>query len=336
MKNKEKAILCALMLMAGTLQLLPKKGEQNGQNITEINEIAYEESIYSGDAERLYKEVKSKLSLNINWDKNVALKLVELLKGHYPTAMTYMNTANADDYTEKAIAALTQIIRTNLDPKTSSENMVNLANYTAKEDDRSYLNDALLLAKKFTTDFTRDHRIGEARWDSSERFYDSAVDLLNFEYNTTNNNKFLQMPAGSRLAIQTIFNEANKYVPEEAYVDREASELTVREHKLYWLYFQNNMEKRAYLPRRTSDNKIVFVYTNEYCYDEEVYTKEEMYALAGISSFEEQKRLGIDAKLWIWQMGIQTEVENRIDDATKEIYDMTRAVENRDAKVMKK
>lgn len=335
MKNKEKAILCALMLMAGTLHFLPEKGEENGQNITEINEIAYEESIYSGDAEKLYNEVKSKLSIN-NWNKEIALKVVELLKGHYPTAMTYMNTANADDYTKKAIEALTEIIRTNLDPKTSSQNMVNLANYVEKQDDKSYLSNALSLGKKFTTDFTSNHRIGEARWDSSERFYDSAVELLNFEYNTNNNNKFLQMPAGSRLAIQTIFNEANKYVPEEAFVNREASEITVREHKLYWLYFQNNMEKKAYLPRRTSDNKIVFVYTNEYCYDEEVYTKEEMYALAGLSSFEEQRRLGIEPKLWIWQMGIQTEIDNRIDDATQEIYNMTRSVENRDAKVMKK
>ena len=44
-----------------------------------------------------------------------------------------------------------------------------------------------------------------------------------------------------------------------------------------------------------------------------------MYALAGISSLEEQKRLGIDAKLYIWQMGIQVEIENRIEDAKNEI-----------------
>lgn len=316
MNNKKKALLGALLLSASTLTGC-RMFNTNGENLTKIEKQAMEDSEYTELSKELLKEVKAK-GMNGSIDKYTALKIVEMLNEHYPTAMDYMNEENAKNATENAFQAIKVIMKKNLETTTRPENMINLANYVTKERDRVFLNNSLLASKNAVTELAAGGMLDQRAWAGSNRVANAAVDLLNYEFDTTNDSDFLEMSAGVRLAIQTIFDEANKYVPEEAHIRRMQSEADVREYELYLIYFTNDIEKKVYLPRRTSDNKIEYVYTYPDC-REERYTKEEMYALAGISSLEEQKRLGIDAKLYIWQMGIQVEIENRIEDAKNEI-----------------
>ena len=350
MKEKSKSLLCALIIVASGIAGLAKNESKKNSNTKEEYAIVETretkkaistpiptdkpivvESEYTFEGEKLFKEVNSKMNIS-NWNSNIALNIVELLNGHYPTSLLNMSEENANIEIDKTSNALTQIIRNNLNPNTPSDRMVDLSNYTSIFDAKFYLSDSLRLTKKFTTEVTAKHKVGEATWQTGESYRKTGEDLLNYEIETTNDAKFLQMPAGCRLALQTIFNEANQYMPEEAYVDRPESEYEVREHRWYWLYFQNNLEKCAYIPRRIGNNKIIFERTDRHCNVLESYTKEEMYALGGKSSFEEQRRIGISAKYEIWEMGMQIEVENRIRDAIKDIHNMSTQL-NRSSKV---
>lgn len=317
MRNKEKALLGAILLSASTLTGCGMFNT-NGENIRKIEKTAMEDSQYSDLAKKFMNDINAKGFSALRVDKYTALKIVELLNEHYPTALDYMNSENASNLSKEAIGVLEAIIRKNLDPSTRIENMINLSDYVQRDRDKVFLNNALLVSKNAVNELNVGGVMDQSKWSGTVRTTSAAVDLLNYEFDTTNDSDFLEMSAGSRLAIQTMFYEANKYVPEETYIERDQSEYDVRCYDLYLKYFTNDLEKKVYLPRRTADNKIEYVYTYPDC-REERYTKEEMYALAGISSFEEQRRLGIEAKPWIWQMGIEVEIENRIDDAKTEI-----------------
>lgn len=332
MKNKKKAMLAALLLSVTAMSgcNLTSCNKTNGEDLRKIERQAEEDSEYTEVSKKLYDEVKSNsVFRNVKWDKNTALKVVELLNEHYPTASTYMNSENAKNATDQTLKVIEDIIRTNLDPNTKPEQMINLSDYVERDRDKAFLNNSMILTKDAVEEIMAGKFIDETNWSSNEKVRKATDALLNYEFDTTNDSDFLEMSAGVRFAIQTMYNEANKYVPEESYITRSQSEEDVREYDLYLIYFTNDLEKKVYLPRRTKDNKIEFVYTYPDC-KEERYTKEEMYALAGLSSFEEQEKLGIEAKLWIWQMGIQVEIENRIDDAKTEIYNA------KDAYVLKK
>ncbi len=322
MNNKRKAMLAALLLSVTTMSgcNLTSCNKTNGEDLRKIEKQAEEDSEYTEAGKKLYDEVKSNTVFrNVKWDKYTALKVVELLNEHYPTASTYMNSENAKNATDQTLKVIEDIIRTNLDPNTKPEQMINLSDYVERDRDKAFLNNSMILTKDAVEEIMAGKFIDETNWSSNEKVRKATDALLNYEFDTTNDSDFLEMSAGVRFAIQTMYNEANKYVPEESYITRSQSEEDVREYDLYLIYFTNDLEKKVYLPRRTKDNKIEFVYTYPDC-KEERYTKEEMYALAGLSSFEEQKKLGIEPKLWIWQMGIQVEIENRIDDAKTEIY----------------
>lgn len=333
MKNKKKAMLAALLLSVTTLSgcNLTSCNKTNGEDLNRIERQAQEDSEYAEAGKKLYDEIKSNpVFRGIKWDKNLALKVVELLNEHYPTASTYMNSENAKNATDQTLKVIEDIIRINLDPNTKPEQMINLSDYVERDRHKAFLNNSMILTKDAVEEIMAGKFIDETKWSSNEKVKSATSSLLNYEFDTTNDSDFLEMSAGVRFTIQTMYNEANKYVPEESYIHRNQSEETVRDYDLYLIYFTNDLEKRVYLPRRTKDNEIEFVYTYPGCKEEERYTKEEMYALAGLSSFEEQKRLGIEPKLWIWQMGIQVEIENRIEDAKTEIYNA------KDAYVLKK
>ena len=101
---------------------------------------------------------------------------------------------------------------------------------------------------------------------------------------------------------------------------RESSETDKREYDLYYRYFMDDYEKILYLPEPGQNGTNVYYAhwedENSKCHKEGPYTEDVMHAMAGLSTVEENRNLNIEANPNIRQLGIQTEIDNRVDDAT--------------------
>ena len=54
-----------------------------------------------------------------------------------------------------------------------------------------------------------------------------------------------------------------------------------------------------------------------------------MHAMAGMSTVEEQRNLGIEVNPNIHQLGIQTEIDNRVEDARNELFALRNSCVNK-------
>ena len=132
--------------------------------------------------------------------------------------------------------------------------------------------------------------------------------------------------------ISSIFQTVNNTIPQWSYITRESSETDKREYDLYYRYFMDDYEKILYLPEPGQNGTNVYYAHWEdeesKCHKEGPYTEDVMHAMAGLSTVEEQRNLGIEANPNIRQLGIQTEVDNRVDDAMTEFFGLTNVYVN--------
>ena len=320
--------------------LLAKDG-QLGYNYDDnsISEVGQTERVnydFTDAAKELYQETIDKNSyvlryqqiVNINWNEDLALEVIELMNGVYPTRMREMSPEDAQAEMTEVLQATSLLITGNLNPETKEEDMIDLSKYVLNDKDRVLIHNSMVVARNAMNESVGEPMNGqileESDWAMVNKFsdeYKGAVDqLLHYEFGTINDSDFLEMNAGARWIVATTFQQVNNTIPQWSYITRRSSEATPREYDLYYRYFTNDVEKKVYLPRPGVNGTVEYVWTDENCIEREVYTLDEMFALAGLSTVEEQRNLGIVANPNVHQLGIQTEVDNRVDDATAELY----------------
>ena len=84
-----------------------------------------------------------------------------------------------------------------------------------------------------------------------------------------------------------------------------------------------DVEKKLYTPYAGKNSTTMYecVYEDEkgIC-KKETYTEDVMYAMAGLSTVEEQRNLNIEANSNIHKFGIEVEFDTRLSDALETIY----------------
>lgn len=307
---------------------------QTEEGITAVSKFKQEGTkLYSditkatGTTAAFYKEVGKQVGVTL--DEDLCLNIVELLNGVYPTSMLHMNPANAQAEMIETRQAINMIIAANLFPDTDKENIVDLSSYVKEEKVKVLLNNAQVIARN-----TIDESIGEpmngeifddSKWSDYgvfSRSYLNAVDYsLNYQLDMMNDTAHLTLPASQRFVIESIFQNANNTIPQHSYVVRE-SVLQPTKARVYYRWFLDDVTKNTYIPRQgvngTTEYVLSYVDAQGNCH-EEVYTEDVMFAMAGLSTVEEQRYLGIEVNPNLHQIGIQNELDNRVNDAIEEM-----------------
>lgn len=293
---------------------------------------------FTAQAEELYNEtvninpfiLKYQQVSNVTWDKELALEVVEYINGVYPTSMTFMNDENANAEMTELMQAINLLIAGNLNPSNKEEQMIDFSKYIIDEKDRVMVHNSMLIARACIQESIGEPMNGKIIESDSEmnnfsREYKDSVDrLLHFEFEGVNHADFLTAPAGTRFLVASIFQNINNTIPQWSYITRESSEPDPREYDLYYRYFSDDYEKILYLPEPGKNGTTVYYahWADEksMCHKEGPYTEDVMFAMAGLSLLEEQRHLNIEANPNIRQLGIQTEIDNRVDDAMTESF----------------
>ena len=161
------------------------------------------------------------------------------------------------------------------------------------------------------------------------REYTNAVDqLLHYEFDTINDTEFLVASSGARFVISSIFQTVNNTIPQWSHITRQSSETDTREYDLYYRYFNDDYYKVLYLPEPgINGTTVYYAYwsdENSKCNKAGPYTEDVMFAMAGMSIVEEERDLKIEVNPNLRQLGIQTEVDNRVEDARTELFELTK------------
>jgi len=269
-------------------------------------------------------------ALGVRIDEDLCLNMVEMINGVYPTSMLYMNEANAKAEMAETRQAINLIIASDLFPLSSADNMIDLSNYITDEKARVFAHNSLVLARECINESIGEPMNGElldeTEWTEVNKFsrqYTNAVEeLFHYELDTINDAAYLSLPAGQQFLIASTFQNGNNTVPQHGSVIRIDSLSRLDEVRVYYRWFLDDVTKDEYFPRADVNGNTVYVRTyydeNGNCC-EEVFTEDVMFAMAGLSTVEEQRNLGIQANPNIHQFGIQNEVDNRVLDASQEL-----------------
>lgn len=354
-ENKKKltrglaASLAAIMVAGGLYSCkngnFDKPKEVTGDMLNPTDPRKTEESVstksdFTKEAKALYKEtaevnpfiLQYQQISNVKWNEELALEVVEFMNGVYPTSMTYMNAENAKAESVELMQAINLLIAGNLYAENKEEQMIDFSKYIANEKDRVLVHNAMVIARACIQESIGEPMNGKIIETDEEinkfsKEYTNSVDrLLHYEFETINHADFLTASAGTRFLVASIFQNINNTIPQWSYITRESSETDKREYDLYYRYFMDDYEKILYLPEPGQNGTNVYYAHWEdeesKCHKEGPYTEDVMHAMAGLSLLEEQRNLGIEANPNIRQLGIQTEVDNRVEDAMNEFFDL--------------
>lgn len=298
--------------------------EVSNYDFTELGKQLYAETITKENLVLKYQQV-----VDINWDEDLAIKVVEFMNGKYPTTMLNMSDPDATLRTTEIQQAWSLLITGNLNPETNAEGMIDFANYFIREEDKVLVNNAMAVSRN-----AMDESLGQpmngfildekdyASINKFSREYLGAVDqLLNYEYDTMRDIKFEQMSSGARWTISTIFQQVNNTVPQWSYIVREKDGV---DKNIYYRRFVDVIENKEYLPMPGENGTVDYRCEAE----GKTYNEYEMFAMAGMSLLEEQRNVQNIANPNIHQDGIQVLVDNAVDKAREDVFDL-RAIANR-------
>lgn len=305
-------------------------------------EIVVPTSDFTKEAEKLYNLtamvnpfiLKYQQVANVTWDKELALEVIEYINTIYPTSMEYMSEANAKAEAVELQQAISLLIAGNLNPETKEEEMIDLSQFMINEKEKVLVHNAMTIARACIQESIGEPMNGkiietDEEMNKFSRKYTNSVDqLLHYEFDTINDTDFLVASSGARFVISSIFQTVNNTIPQWSYVMRNSSETDTREYKLYYRYFNDDYNKVLYLPEAgPNGTNVYYAYwadeTSD-CHRVGPYTEDVMHAMAGLSTVEEQRNLGIEVNPNIRQLGIQTEVDNRVEDARVELFELAK------------
>ena len=280
---------------------LPSEDDKKTETSITQNDEEYKK--YQEDGKELHQETVNKNAYilkyqqvsDVKWDEALAVEVVEFINGVYPVS----------NIKEKAIINNAFVISRNV----VSESIGEPVNGKIIESDDEINN------------FSRE--------------YTNAVDeFMHHEFETINKGDFITSSMGCRFTTSSIFHFMNGMIPQWSYITRESSETDKREYDLYLQYFQDDVEKDLYLPEPGKNGTVQYkcVYEDEKgrC-KEKIYTEDEMLALAGISSEEEQRNLKIEANPNIHELGIYIQNKSALKRAQEEIMNLNNTIQVGDA-----
>lgn len=295
-------------------------------------------SDFTNEAASLYKEteevnpfiIRYQQAVNVTWNKELALEVVEFLNGMYPTSMIAMNEENSKAEATELMQAIDLIIAGNLNPETSEEEMIDLSKYIRDEKERVFVHNSMLMARACINESIGEPMNGkildESKWSDVNKFsreYTNSVEqLIHYEFDTLNDSDFLTSSANTRYVITSIFQVVDASIPQWTHVTRRSSEQDVREYELYYRYFFDDVDKVTYLPEPgkngTNQYRAYWADGNSLCNENGPFTEDEMHAMAGLSTVEEQRNLGIEANPNIHQLGVQTQINAKYEQAIED------------------
>ncbi len=278
---------------------------------------------YVDNSKKLYQEIINKNScllkyqqvINMAWDENSALQLIELINGSYSNSIKNMNLDNSVAEIKKLLQAIILIVMDNLNPNTNQENMINLHSYIDSLKDRTLIYNSMIVAKNAVNELVGDltimQTLDESMYSTVNKFtneYKGAVNqLLNYEFKTINDSEFLSMNKNTRWIIISIFELVNKLIPEESSIDIEVAGVI---KKMYYRYFADIIESKIYVPI-INENGIAY-YEGK---TGNVYSKDDIFALAGLSLLENK----IEPNPNIHEMGIYPGIAEKFEATSEEL-----------------
>lgn len=312
-------------------------------------------SDYTTEAAALYKEteeinpfiIRYQQVVNINWNQELALEVVEFINGQYPTSMLAMNEENAEEERTKIMQAIDLLIAGNLNPEVTANEMINLEKYIVNEQGKVLVHNAMTIARACINESIGEPNNGEiieykdwieipkpyidsngklnfseivdeSNWTNVNKFsksYTDSIDqLLNYEYDTLNDPSFLSASSNVRIVVSSIFQSINATLPTKPYyitINAPGKEETI----LYYRYFYDEVNDVAYYPEEGKNATIQY---REYFKDEnketksgKVYSENEMFVMAGSPlELNDSKTYASEANSNIKQYGIQTKLDS--------------------------
>lgn len=280
---------------------------------------------YSDLSSKLYQDIQDKNALllkyqetlNINWSEDLAFEVIELINGSYPTSTQNMNYDNANKEIYKVLSSLVLLITGSLTPEVNINDMIDLSDYVDNQKDKTLIHNSMFIAKKVICELLGEYQeiniLDEINYTTSNNFsseYNCAVDLmLNYEFKTINDSRFLEMNKTSRWIILLIFEQINNLISEESAIEIKVAGIM---QKMYYRYFINIENNKKYIP---------IITTNGIEYQEkttnELLTRENMLSLAGLIDNDK-----IEPDDNIVEKGINVEVDDKFNEFTDEIYNI--------------
>lgn len=295
-------------------------------------------SDYTTEAAALYKEteeinpfiIRYQQVVNINWNQELALEVVEFINGQYPTSMLAMNDENAEEERTKIMQAIDLLIAGNLNPEIKDNEMINLEKYIVNEQGKVLVHNAMTIARACINESIGEPNNGEIiderDWTNINKFsksYTDSIDqLLNYEYDTLNDPSFLSAPSNVRIVVSSIFQSINGTLPTKPYyitISAPGKEETI----LYYRYFYDEVNDVAYYPEEGKNATIQY---REYFKDEnketksgKVYSENEMFVMADSPlELNDSKTYAAEANSNIKQYGIQTKLDSVYNTAIED------------------
>lgn len=295
-----------------------KKQKQEENIFINRRHTDYSNNLYQETVDKNVLLLKYQETLGINWNEDLALELVELMNGSYPNAIQSMNYDNASKEIYKVLSSFILLVTGNLSPEVETKDMIKLANFVDNQKDRVLLYNSMILAKNVVNELLGKYEdidtLDETNYTTSDKFsldYNGAIDLmLNYEFKTINDSRFLEMNKNSRWLILLIFEQINNLIPEESSIDIKVAG-TIQ--KMYYKYFVNTENNKKYIPVLNMSG-IEYNEKNS----NETYSKEKMLSLAGLN-FEDEET---ESDPNIIEKGICVETDDKFNSVTEEIYNI--------------
>lgn len=283
-------------------------------DFTDFGKRLYEETCNKNNFLMKYQQV-----VNINWDEDLAIKVVEIMNGKYPPNLLSASDEDAFARKTEALQALSLLISGNINVETNHNDMIDLASYFLREQDAVLVNNAMAIARNAMDESVGEPMNGQildehdyASVDKFSREYLGAVDfLLNYQYDTINDSKFKTMASGARWTIATIFQQVNNTIPQWASIDRNGK-------TVYYRDFINTANGDLYYPVVGPNGTVDYISRQT----GKTYNMYEMFAMAGIQLVEEQRNIESYVDPNVSMEGIGLDVDNAVLDARQDIFDL--------------
>ena len=284
---------------------------------------------FTGLGKKLYQETLDKENLvlkyqqvvNINWDEDLATKVIEFMNGKYPIELLSASDPDAFQRATEIQQAWSLLITSNINPETTPENMINFEDYYLRQEERVIIHNAMAIARNAMNETIGEPMNGyiieegdSASINKFSREFIGAVDqLLNYEYDTLTDPVFNQMSSGTRWTVTSTFQQVNNVIPQWSYITRELNGV---ETNIYYRSFRDFATNDFYyaIPgengtvnyRCDSLNKTL----NEY----------DMFAISGTPMLEEERNVNVEVNPNLHQTGIQVNVDNAFNEAAEDVY----------------
>ncbi len=306
------------------------------------------ENDYTAKAEQLVAETEAKDSfiityqqaVGVKWDTELAKSVIEYANGLYPYAMSKMNAADAQNYLMQIEQAINLIIAGSLNSETTEKNMINLADYINSREEKSLVNDSLMMARATVNASIGEPMngkiIGENEWTGHAKFsqnYLTSVDnLLNYEYDVIYNSKYSKIYPAAQFIVVSNFQNINYIIPTWKYVENSAVKDGEVGNRIYYRYFSNDNNGDLYMPREASNGRSEYVLIKDEKETGDVYDEDTMFAMAGQLLNPDYELHNVKQIPGIKQYGIEQIMNDAVDEAMEATRDDVVEVSTRKVK----